>query len=86
MKTRIISLLLILLPAFAGISANAAEYKREIYVNQNGTGDFTTITEALEAVRAWKREEPEKASGAGRRSDRKDTFKADGRTQKQGQE
>lgn len=53
MKTRIISLLLILLPAFAGSMANAAEYKREIYVNQNGTGDFTTITEALEAVRAY---------------------------------
>ena len=50
MKTRIISLLLILI---AGLQASAADYKRTIYVNQNGTGDFTTIAEALEAVRAY---------------------------------
>ncbi|MCM1077125.1 MAG: pectinesterase family protein [Bacteroides sp.] len=36
-----------------GLSTSAAEYKKEIYVNQNGTGDYTTITAALEGVRAY---------------------------------
>lgn len=53
MKTRIISLLLLLAGAVSSIGASAAEYKREIYVNQDGSGDFTTITEALEAIRAY---------------------------------
>lgn len=50
MKIKILSLLLLLT---FGLQASAAEYKRTIYVNQNGTGDFTTIAEALEAVRAY---------------------------------
>lgn len=33
--------------------SRAAEYKREITVAQDGSGDFTTITEALEAIRAF---------------------------------
>lgn len=50
MKKGLISLLLILA---AALTASAAEYKRDIYVNQNGTGDYTSITEALEGVRAY---------------------------------
>ncbi|WP_301348729.1 pectinesterase family protein [uncultured Duncaniella sp.] len=36
-------------------TANAADdkWKHDIYVNQDGTGDYTTITDALEGVRAY---------------------------------
>lgn len=37
----------------AAFTASAAEYKREIHVAKDGSGDFTTITEALEAIRAY---------------------------------
>lgn len=53
MKTRIISLILLLAGIGSSLGAAAAEYKREIYVNQDGTGDYTTITEALEGIRAY---------------------------------
>lgn len=33
--------------------ANAAQYMRDITVDAGGKGDFTTITEALEAIRAY---------------------------------
>lgn len=53
MKKKILSLLLILLPALSGLGASAAEYKHEIYVNPDGSGDYTTITDALEGIRAY---------------------------------
>lgn len=53
MKIRIISLLLLLAGIGSSLGAAAAEYKREIYVNQDGSGDYTTITEALEGIRAY---------------------------------
>lgn len=35
------------------IGATAAEYKRQITVAQDGTGDYTTLTEAMEGIRAF---------------------------------
>ena len=43
----------LLLIMFAAITGKAANYKREITVAQDGSGDFTTITESLEAIRAF---------------------------------
>lgn len=40
----------LLLGCFA---AHAAEYKHDIYVSQDGSGDYKTITEALEGIRAY---------------------------------
>lgn len=51
MKSRITALLLLLVSTMAGISA--AEWKRDIYVNQDGSGDCKSITEALELIRAF---------------------------------
>ena len=51
MKTRITALLLMIVSAVAGMSA--ADWKRDIYVNQDGSGDCKTITEALELIRAY---------------------------------
>ena len=51
MKSRISALFLLIFSAVASISA--AEWKRDIYVNQDGSGDCTTITEALELIRAY---------------------------------
>lgn len=53
MKIRIISLILLLAGIGSSLGAAVAEYKREIYVNQDGSGDYTTITEALEGIRAY---------------------------------
>lgn len=50
MKSRIAAIMLLIAAAF---SARAAEWKRDIYVNQDGSGDYTTITEALEGIRAY---------------------------------
>jgi len=52
MKTRIAALLLLIVYA-SGLTAGAAEWKRDIYVNPDGSGDYTTITEALEGIRAY---------------------------------
>lgn len=38
---------------FTGIPANAVNYMREITVDSSGNGDFRTIGEALEAIRAY---------------------------------
>lgn len=51
MKSRITSLLLLLITTVAGMSA--ADWKRDIYVNQDGSGDCKTIAEALELIRAY---------------------------------
>lgn len=42
-----------LVPVVAGLKASAVEYKHEIYVNQDGSGDYTNITDALEGIRAF---------------------------------
>ena len=47
-----ISLLAMIMALVVG-SASAAEYKREITVAADGSGDFTTLTEAMEAIRAF---------------------------------
>ena len=53
MKIKLLSLLAVILAGC--FTANAADdkWKHDIYVNQNGTGDYTTITDALEGVRAY---------------------------------
>ncbi|MDE7026319.1 MAG: pectin esterase [Duncaniella freteri] len=53
MKIKLFSLLAVILAGC--FTANAADdkWKHDIYVNQNGTGDYTTITDALEGVRAY---------------------------------
>ncbi|MDE5828977.1 MAG: pectin esterase [Duncaniella sp.] len=52
MRNSLIALILTIMLALPG-KAGAAQYMREITVSQDGTGDFTTITEALEAIRAF---------------------------------
>ena len=47
----IVSLLLIAL--MASMPLGAAEYKRHITVAQDGSGDYTTLTEAMEGIRAF---------------------------------
>lgn len=53
MKIKLFSLLAVILAGC--FTANAADdkWKHDIYVNQNGTGDYTTITDALEGMRAY---------------------------------
>lgn len=53
MKIKLLSLLAVILAGC--FTANAADdkWKHDIYVNQDGTGDYTTITDALEGVRAY---------------------------------
>lgn len=53
MKKLSICLSLMLMLIASAFSASADEYKREIYVNKDGSGDYRTITEALEAIRAY---------------------------------
>lgn len=51
---KVLASLLVAFISLAGtIGAGAAEYKKEIYVAQDGSGDFTTLTEAMEAIRAY---------------------------------
>lgn len=50
MKTRLLSLLLVLM---APALLSAAEWKKEIYVNPDGSGDYVTVTEALDGIRAY---------------------------------
>ncbi|MDE6653289.1 MAG: pectin esterase, partial [Muribaculaceae bacterium] len=45
--------LFLILTVLLGLSMNAAEYKKVIYVNPNGKGDFTSIVASLEAIRAY---------------------------------
>lgn len=45
--------LIALLLMWTAFPAGAANYMREITVAQNGSGDFTTISESLEAIRAF---------------------------------
>lgn len=52
MQIRKISLVLLVLIA-AVFHVSAAEWKKDIYVNHDGSGDYRTITEALEGIRAF---------------------------------
>lgn len=52
MRQLIVSLITLIILG-APCSGKAAEYMRNITVAQDGSGDFTTITEALEAIRAF---------------------------------
>lgn len=51
MKRFATQLLLIILAA--SMQLGAVEYKRQITVAQDGSGDYTTLTEALEGIRAF---------------------------------
>lgn len=52
MKYRLASLLLMVC-ALTGLKASAAEWKHDIYVNPDGSADYTTVTEALDGIRAY---------------------------------
>lgn len=49
MKKKVLTLLLVI----AALPSFAAQYMRDITVAANGSGDFKTITEAIEAIRAY---------------------------------
>lgn len=53
MLRRISLISIVLIALTASMSLGAAEYKRHITVAQDGSGDFTTLTEAMEAIRAF---------------------------------
>ena len=53
MKIKLLALLAVIMAGCFTANAAADKWKRDIYVNQNGSGDYTTITEALEGVRAY---------------------------------
>lgn len=50
MKTKLLALIAIL---FGVLSGNAADYKTDIYVDCKGKGDYRTISEAIENIRAY---------------------------------
>ena len=52
MKIRLTALLCLLSLCTLAMSADD-KWKRDIYVAQDGSGDYTTITEALEGIRAY---------------------------------
>lgn len=47
------SIIFILLALTASMPLGAVEYKRHITVAQDGSGDYTTLTEAMEGIRAF---------------------------------
>lgn len=53
LKTIITATLVAIMTIMTAIGATAAEYKRQITVAQDGTGDYTTLTEAMEGIRAF---------------------------------
>ncbi len=53
MKIKLFSLLAVILAGCFTANAADDQWKHDIYVNQDGTGDYTTITDALEGVRAY---------------------------------
>ena len=53
MKIKNVCLSFLLIILAGAMSASAAEWKRDIYVNHDGTGDYRTITEAIEGIRAY---------------------------------
>lgn len=53
MKIKLLALLAVIMAGCFTVNAADDKWKRDIYVNQDGSGDYTTITEALEGVRAY---------------------------------
>lgn len=53
MKTRILTLLAVIIAGCFAASAADSKWKHDIYVAQDGSGDYRTITEALEGIRAY---------------------------------
>src|SRR5574344_1411701 len=52
-KTVTRSALLLLLMALYVMPIQAVEYKRELVVAQDGSGDYTSLNEAMEGIRAF---------------------------------
>ncbi len=53
MKLHILSILFAIVFPATYMPVEAAEYKREITVAKDGSGDYTTLTEAMEGIRAY---------------------------------
>lgn len=54
MKSRILSIIILLLALVPATSGAAADkWKHDIYVAQDGSGDYRTVAEALEGIRAY---------------------------------
>ncbi len=53
MKTKILSFIILLFAAFSASAADNSKWKHDIYVAQDGSGDYKTIAEALEGIRAY---------------------------------
>ena len=53
MRLRILSALLLCTFIFSASSAAADKWKHDIYVAQDGSGDYTSVAEALEGIRAF---------------------------------
>lgn len=53
MKTRILTLLTVIIAGCLATSGADNKWKHDIYVAQDGSGDYRTITEALDGIRAY---------------------------------
>lgn len=51
--TRLLTILILMALPAAYLPLGAAEYKRQLTVAQDGSGDYTTLTEAMEGIRAF---------------------------------